>query len=210
MAAKRRSAAMTGAAGWLGRTNRTARCAAPSLRGAGLDGDVAGASGQLVQEITAYLEDAWLGSGTTPENGGSSVGEVLLPYGNSAPAACALRALLDLFAALPIRVRVLHVREREITQVGPIDRESRDEATACIETAVAQLRCHGITAIGVLRTGYRDRLANLILTEAQASDSSLIVLGARSRNTLTSMIVGSTSRQVWREATCPVLMVRSS
>lgn len=168
--------------------------------------NVSTAAADLVKEVSAYLESTAEHEPVT-DNGGSSAKPILLPYGNSAAAECALRATVDLFAALPIRVRVLHVRETEFTYVGPIAQETEDEAQACAAAAVAKLRCHGITATSVVRRGGKHVISSLILSEAQQIGASVIVLGARPRRTLVTMIAGSISRPVLRHAECPVLLV---
>lgn len=168
--------------------------------------NVTTAAADLVKEVSAYLESAAEREAVT-ENGGSSAKPILLPYGQTASAACALQATVELFAALPIRVRVLHVRETEFTYVGPIAQESEDEAESCAADAVARLRCHGITATSVVRRGGKHIISSLILSEAQQIGASVIVLGARPRPTLVTMLAGSISRPVLRQAECPVLLV---
>lgn len=185
------------------------RCSAPPAPRVDRNVDVASASGQLVTEVTGYLERAAQGPRVVPGNGGSPIGLILLPIGRSAAAGYALRAVIDLFSALPVRVHVLHVIKKRFTRAGPVDDETHEAATACLEAATARLKCSGISATGVVRTGDHDSLANLMLAEAQRSGAGLIVLGARPRGVLTSMIAGSTSREVLRETSCPVLMVRT-
>jgi len=168
--------------------------------------NVTTAAADLVKEVSAYLETT-AQHATESENGGSSAKPILLPYGNSAASECALQATIDLFAALPIRVRVLHVRETEFTYVGPVAQETEEEAQACAADAVARLRCHGITASSVVRHGGKHVLPSLILTEAHQIGASVIVLGARPRHALATLIAGSTSKPVLRQADCPVLLV---
>jgi len=48
-----------------------------------------------------------------------------------------------------------------------------------------------------------------ILAEATESFSDLIVIGVHGRNPLDLMLFGSTTNQVVRRATCPVLTVRA-
>lgn len=173
--------------------------------------EVADPVDQLVDEMTAFLQSASLDSNPTSDNGGPPSGVVLLPYGRCVAADRALNAVVTIFGALPIRVRVLHLAEQKHSSSGPIDGETDDEvAAAHVEGAVGRLRCHGIAAVGVVRTGVRKALLpDLILGEARSTGAGVIVLGARRRHGLATAVVGSTSRVVLREATCPVLMVRS-
>lgn len=175
----------------------------PEARGSGGPGD------QLVAEVAAYLEQASTEAPCPPNDGGQSKGAILLPYGRSAASGCALDAVVELFAVHTAEVRVLHVQERALTRAGPVDREPYDDAVRFLRTTIAMLRRHGVNATGVLRVGYRDNLAGIILAEAATTEASVIVLGARPRNALTTAFVGSTSREIWRAASCPILLVRS-
>ena len=168
--------------------------------------NVTTAAADLVNEVSAYLESTAQHEPET-ENGGSEGLPILLPYSSTASGECALRATINLFAALPIRVRVLHVRETEFTYAGPIAQETEEEAQSCAAQAVAVLRNHGITATAVVRRGGKHVIASLILSEAQQTGAGVIVLGARPRHALVTMLVGSISRPVLRQADCPVLLV---
>lgn len=202
MSARRRSSAFRGSSGALG--------GAGSTPVHGEIHDLTGTGGQLVDEVTAFLQSASLDLTPTSSGGGQPNGVVLLPYGRCVAADRALEAVVTLFGALPIRVRVLHLAEQRHAVLEPADGDNDEEAAAAVEAAIGKLRGHGITAVGVVRSGVRKALLpDLILDEARSSGAGVIVLGARRRNGLTSAVVGSTSRVVLREATCPVLMVRS-
>lgn len=176
-------------------------------RGGSAAKDATDAGAELVDEVSSYLEMAASGPVEATDKGGSSAKTILLPYGRSTASIRALEVTVELFAALPVNVRVMHVRERQLTQVGPVDCETGAEAAACVDEAVARLRCHGIAATGVIREGGHDIVANLILAEAKQMDASVIVVGARPRHALITMIAGSTTRPVLRQADCPVLLV---
>lgn len=202
MFARRRSSALR-----IRTPGRDSNVSAPALPDTREIGD---SGGLLVDEVAAFLESASLHSTPAAENGGAPSNLVLLPYGKCAAADHALNAVVALFGALPIRVRVLHLAQQKVHLIPHDDGAGADgESTACVETAVARLRCHGITAVGVVRSGLRRTLPDLILTEAESSGAGVIVMGARRRHGLATAVAGSTSRVVLREATCPVLMVRS-
>lgn len=161
----------------------------------------------LDEELASLLSAAWQDTAERVEHGGSSGRPVLLPYRSSASADGALDATISLFAASSVRVRVLHVWEWQLTRAGPIDRETRADATASTTQAVTRLRRNGVSAEGVVRYARHDRVHHQVLAEARAIGASIIVLGARRRAPLL-VSLGRTTRSVLRQAACPVLLAR--
>lgn len=141
-------------------------------------------------------------------HGGGSPKRILLPYTNSDPAERALEAAIELADVLPIEVRVLHLREWEPGRGGSWFHESREEAVALTRSALNRLHRHGVAATGFVRVSARARVPHEIAAKAFELRAWAIVLGARPRNRLSSLLRGSVSLAVTRSAPCPILLVR--
>src|ERR1700746_1724004 len=78
-------------------------------------------------------------------------------------------------------VRVLHLRERELSGYAWYSRENKYEAPRVAEPAIFDLRMEGFAAGGGVRHAIVDRVAEAILDEAKAFGADLIVLGKARR-----------------------------
>jgi nucleotide-binding universal stress UspA family protein len=103
-------------------------------------------------------------------------------------------------------VRVLHLRERELSGYAWYSREKKDEASLVAESAIFDLRMEGFAAGGGVRHAIVDRVAEAILDEAKAFDADLIVLGKPRRGELKTRLFGSVSVRVIRRSACPVIV----
>jgi nucleotide-binding universal stress UspA family protein len=103
-------------------------------------------------------------------------------------------------------VRVLHLRERELSGYRWYARENSDRASYVAESAVFQLRMEGFSAGGAVRPAFVDRVAEGILDEARLFDADLIVLGAPRRGEFVTRLFGSVSIRVLRRSACPVIV----
>ena len=103
-------------------------------------------------------------------------------------------------------VRVLHLRERELSGYAWYSREKKDEASLVAESAIFDLRMGGFAAGGGVRHAIVDRVAEAILDEAKAFDADLIVLGKPRRGELKTRLFGSVSVRVIRRSACPVIV----
>ena len=104
------------------------------------------------------------------------------------------------------QVRVLHLRERELSGYAWYSRESKDQASFVAESAVFDLRMEGFAAGGGVRHAIVDRIAEGILDEARAFDADLIVLGKPRRGELKTRLLGSVTMRVLRRSACPVIV----
>jgi len=75
-----------------------------------------------------------------------------------------------------------------------------------LDTLSSTLRHHGVPARGVVKEG---PVAETIITEAEALDAALIILGMTVRSRLPSILRGGVTDEVLRTAPCPVLLVRA-
>jgi nucleotide-binding universal stress UspA family protein len=103
-------------------------------------------------------------------------------------------------------VRVLHLRERELSGYAWYSREKKDEASLIAESAIFDLRMGGFAAGGGVRHAIVDRVAEAILDEAKAFGADLIVLGKPRRGEFKTRLFGSVSIRVIRRSSCPVIV----
>ena len=103
-------------------------------------------------------------------------------------------------------VRVLHLRERELSGYAWYSRENKDDASFVAESAIFDLRMDGFAAGGGVRHAIVDRIAEAILEEAKAFGADLIVLGKPRRGEFKTRLLGSVSVRVIRRSACPVIV----
>lgn len=103
-------------------------------------------------------------------------------------------------------VRVLHLRERELSGYSWYARENRDRASYVAESAIFQLRMQGFAAGGAVRPAIVDRVAEAIVAEARLFDADLIVLGRPRRGEFITRLLGSVTIRVLRRSSCPVIV----
>jgi nucleotide-binding universal stress UspA family protein len=104
------------------------------------------------------------------------------------------------------QVRVLHLRERELSGHAWVSREDKDQASFVAEAAVFELRMEGFSAGGGYRHAVVDRVAEAIIEEAKEFDADLIVLGKPRRGEFKTRLLGSITIRVLRRSTCPVIV----
>jgi nucleotide-binding universal stress UspA family protein len=152
-----------------------------------------------------------LAAGAEPS--GPPYRRILCPVDFSASSDEALRYALSLAEEAKARLAVLHVIEwfaeqgrREHRPFNPaLQQLLEDDARARLATAIpaeARAWCEPEERV---RCGKPYRV---ILREAEDERSDVIVLGVHGRGAIDRMLFGSTTNQVVRQATCPVLTVR--
>jgi nucleotide-binding universal stress UspA family protein len=104
------------------------------------------------------------------------------------------------------QVRVLHLRERELSGYSWYARETSGEASLVADAAVFEFRMAGLAAGGGVRHAVVDRVAEGILAEAREWDADLIVLGSPRRRELTARLFGSVTQRVMQRSVCPVIV----
>jgi nucleotide-binding universal stress UspA family protein len=110
-------------------------------------------------------------------------------------------------------VRLLHVAEAEPSFVGyeagpevvrhQVAEEYREEHRQ-VQALAAELRGHGIDAVGLLVQG---PIGEKIVEQARELEADLVVMGTRGRSLLADLVLGSASAWVRRHAHCPVVVV---
>lgn len=139
---------------------------------------------------------------------------LLCPIDFSDPSLAALQFAFSLAQESDAELTILHVLEWPIEEeplvtrpftVPEYRRYREEDATARLEQLVpSEVRdwCRPITRLGHGKA-YRE-----ILGIATEDSADLIVMGVHGRNALDLMLFGSTTNQVVRRATCPVLTLR--
>ena len=138
---------------------------------------------------------------------------ILCPVDFSDSSRSALDVALSLAKESDADLTILHVLEwpDALPPNPPVPTlEYRDAAERGVKTMLAQLvpdadrqRCHPTIRIGEGKA-YRE-----ILEVATDGPADLIVMGVQGRNPLDLMLFGSTTNQVVRRATCPVLTLKT-
>jgi len=151
---------------------------------------------------------AWLATGLQRGGSGDHELRLLVPYSGSVTADAGLEMAADWTRALGAEVWVLYVRVWDpMPGGGRIYIELPLEARCVAQKAVTYLRRGGVAASGIVRDAYRPHVADAIVAQAETLDVAYIVVGTRARRALTATLMGSTSLEVARRATRPVLMV---
>lgn len=141
-------------------------------------------------------------------SGGEHGPRLLVPYSGSATADAGLEMAAEWTRTFGVEVWVLYVRAWDpMPGGGRFFIESPSEARCVVQKAVVWLRRRGVAASGIVRDAYRPHVADVIVAQAERLDARYIVVGTRARRALTAALMGSTSFEVARRATRPVLMV---
>ena len=96
------------------------------------------------------------------------------------------------------------------TQVSGAKEQSEREYRAVrelVDDVVEELALAGITAKGEVLSSTSNEVAGAIVATATRLDAELIVMGSRARGELVSLLLGSVSHAVARNADCPIVIV---
>jgi len=108
-------------------------------------------------------------------------------------------------------VIVLHVHEYSVGRYGRIRVDCADgEGEHTVDTIVAGLKAHGVSAEPEIRETHVGHIAATILAAAHDHDARMIVLGSSSRTDLPRIPLGSVATRLLHTATLPVLIVPRS
>jgi nucleotide-binding universal stress UspA family protein len=124
--------------------------------------------------------------------------------GEAAGAILAAKALARAFSS---EVTVLHARERRVTSVAVIEKESIPESFAYGETVAASLVEDGIRASAVIVATEPQHLAARILAHAEEMRAELIVIGGHPPRSIRERLFGDIGRALSQQARFPVLLV---
>ena len=144
---------------------------------------------------------------TTPP---ATITHLLVPLDGSALAESALPATTRLARALPARVTLLHVMERDApaTVHGHDHLDDPGEAEAYLAGWIARLAAAGVRADGHVHPNPEGDVARSIAEHAAELGADLIVLCAHGEGGARGWWAGTMAQQTIRRAAPPVLMVR--
>ncbi len=120
-----------------------------------------------------------------------------------------LSAARDLASLANAEVWVLHLREAEYMPKAMVPAtETRDDAKAEVDAAVAELTRTGVRAHGEVRSTIYGHAAREIVDDAKGHDVGVIIMGSKGRGDLAGLVVGSTAHKVIHLSDRPVLIIR--
>lgn len=130
---------------------------------------------------------------------------IVVGYDGSAGARAAARLAAAL--AKQNKARVVVVTSFHWTfsldAMGEQVKQVADEAQACADSLVTELREQGVEAVSEVQEGDAGRL---LIQVAETQGADLLVVGRRGHGVAASLLLGSTSEYVVRRATVPVLV----
>lgn len=85
--------------------------------------------------------------------------------------------------------------------------ELREDAADLVETMVREI-AGDAADVEIRPLTVEDKPVNALLDAAERNDAQMIVVGSRGHGGFVSLLIGSTSDQVARHATCPVVIHR--
>ena len=134
---------------------------------------------------------------------------ILCPVDFSESARAALEFAVSLSQESSASLTILYVLEWSSEELSPFTAEYRHEVEQRVAVKLAELGAgfEQRASRPVIRVT-RGKAYREILAAASEESSDLIVIGVHGRNPLDLMLFGSTTNQVVRRATCPVLTVR--
>lgn len=138
---------------------------------------------------------------------------ILCPVDFSEPALAALDVATSLAKESGATVTLLHILESPSMDEPIVNRSFNVPEFTLLRDKDARARLHELIP-DVLRDTYTPAIAHgkpyrEILRVAAEEQADLIVMGVHGRNALEIMLFGSTTNQVVRRATCPVMTLRA-
>jgi nucleotide-binding universal stress UspA family protein len=142
---------------------------------------------------------------------------VLVAVDGSPTSDLGLEEAIPLAAEQKATLCVLHVIDEHVFAQGldmPLYIEGlwdalREAGRDVLAKAVKKAELGGATARSILAETAGRRVADVILDEARKCRADLIVLGTHGRRGMSRLVMGSDAEGVVREATVPVLLVRT-
>jgi nucleotide-binding universal stress UspA family protein len=142
---------------------------------------------------------------------------ILVPVDGSG---CADRGLSEAIALARLtggRLRLVHVIDEPFLALGSdgaigasadLITLAREAAQRVLADASTKVRLAGIAVDSVLLDTFDGRLCDLVVGEAKAASSDLVVIGTHGRRGVDRFLLGSDAEQILRLSPVPVLLVR--
>lgn len=144
--------------------------------------------------------------------------KILVPVDGSDASRVGLEEAIKLAKGLQATVRLIHgVNEMFMPSINfsgmyvdDFIKSLRESGNAVLESAKASASKMGVEPETVLVEALGNRASDLIIEQAKEWGADLIVMGTHGRRGLRRLALGSDAEHVLREATVPVLLVRSA
>jgi nucleotide-binding universal stress UspA family protein len=135
--------------------------------------------------------------------------KILVAVGGSEDASETVPLVAGLARAFGSKILIVHMRERVVTAVATVEKETIPEAFRFGEHVAARLVEMGIDATADVRGHRPNQLAKFILDEAKKFGAELIVIGPHHVHGMQERMFGDIGRTLAHQAKCPVLLMPS-
>lgn len=141
--------------------------------------------------------------------------KILVPVDGSTTSNCALQEAIKLAQHHHAQLELVHVFEDILYWVdesyinyAELQETIRESSEKIMTEAQALVQQAGLTAETKLLEAKGQRIANVIVAEAEHWQADLIVIGTHGRSGFSRLLLGSVAEGVVRTATMPVLLIR--
>jgi nucleotide-binding universal stress UspA family protein len=136
--------------------------------------------------------------------------KILVAVGGSEDATETVPVVIGLARAFDAEVVVVHMRERIVTSVATIEKETIPESFQFGEEIVVQLVKAGVKARSDIDSARPDHLAAFILAKADEFSADLIVVGSHHAHGLRDRMFGDIGKALAHGTRCPLLLMPSA
>jgi nucleotide-binding universal stress UspA family protein len=136
--------------------------------------------------------------------------KILLAVGGSEDASETVPVITGLANAFDADVLVVHMRERIVTSVATIEKETIPESFQFGEEIVRRLVKAGVRAKSDIDSARPEHLAAFILAKADEFDADLVVVGSHHAHGLRDRMFGDIGKALAHGTRCPLLLMPSS
>lgn len=141
--------------------------------------------------------------------------KILVPVDGSTTSECALQEAIRLAQQQRAQLELVHVFEDVLYWVdesyinyAELQETIRASGEKILTQAQALVQQAGLTAETKLLEAKSQRIANILVAEAERWQAELIVIGTHGRTGFSRLVLGSVAEGVVRTASMPVLLVR--
>ncbi len=143
--------------------------------------------------------------------------KILVPVDGSTTSECALQEAIRLVQQHHAQLELVHVFEDVLYWVdesyinyAELQETIRANSQKILTEAQALVQQAGLAAETKLLEAKNQRIAHIIVAEAERWQAELIVIGTHGRTGFSRLVLGSVAEGVVRAASMPVLLIRGS
>jgi nucleotide-binding universal stress UspA family protein len=136
--------------------------------------------------------------------------KILVAVGGSEDASETVPVVVGLATAFDADVLVIHMRERIVTSVATLEKETIPESFQFGEEIVRQLVKAGVKAKSDIDSARPELVATFILAKADEFGADLIVVGSHHAHGLRDRMFGDIGKALAHGTRCPLLLMPSS